>query len=43
MDNEIVIRVASFLPAFILIALWEFLAQRRSLTVSKRSRWMSNL
>jgi sterol desaturase/sphingolipid hydroxylase (fatty acid hydroxylase superfamily) len=43
MGNEIVIRVGSFLPAFILIAIWEVLAQRRSLTVSKKSRWMSNL
>jgi sterol desaturase/sphingolipid hydroxylase (fatty acid hydroxylase superfamily) len=43
MDHEIIIRVAAFLPAFTLIATWEFLAQRRSLTVSKKSRWLSNL
>jgi sterol desaturase/sphingolipid hydroxylase (fatty acid hydroxylase superfamily) len=43
MNNEIIIRVGSFLPAFILIAIWEVLAQRRSLTVSKKNRWMSNL
>jgi sterol desaturase/sphingolipid hydroxylase (fatty acid hydroxylase superfamily) len=43
MNNEIIIRVGSFLPAFILIAIWEITAQRRSLTTSKNIRWISNL
>jgi sterol desaturase/sphingolipid hydroxylase (fatty acid hydroxylase superfamily) len=43
MNNEIIIRVGSFLPAFILIAIWEITAQRRSLTTSKKNRWISNL
>jgi sterol desaturase/sphingolipid hydroxylase (fatty acid hydroxylase superfamily) len=43
MNNEIIIRVGSFLPAFILIAIWEITAQRRSLTTSKKIRWISNL
>jgi len=43
MNNEIVIRVGSFLTVFILIALWEIVARRRSLTTSKKARWFSNL
>jgi len=43
MNNEIIIRVGSFLPAFILVAMWEILSQRRSLTTSKKNRWISNL
>jgi len=34
--------MGSFLPAFILIAVWEILAQRRPLTTSKKIRWVSN-
>ena len=43
MNTEIIIRVGSFLPAFLLVAMWELLAQRRSLTTSKKNRWISNL
>jgi sterol desaturase/sphingolipid hydroxylase (fatty acid hydroxylase superfamily) len=43
MNNEIIIRVGSFLPAFLLVAMWEILSQRRSLTTSKKNRWISNL
>ena len=43
MENEIFIRVGSFLTVFILIALWEIVARRRSLTTSKKGRWFSNL
>ena len=43
MNNEIIIRIGSFLAAFLVIAIWEILAQRRSLTTSKKNRWISNL
>ena len=43
MDNEIIIRVGSFLAVFIIIALWEIAARRRSLTTSKKVRWFSNI
>jgi sterol desaturase/sphingolipid hydroxylase (fatty acid hydroxylase superfamily) len=43
MNHEIIIRVGSFLAVFILIALWEILARRRSLTTSKKVRWFNNL
>ncbi len=43
MNSEIIIRVGSFLPAFLLVAMWELLSQRRSLTTSKKNRWISNL
>jgi sterol desaturase/sphingolipid hydroxylase (fatty acid hydroxylase superfamily) len=43
MNNEVVIRVGSFVTVFILIALWEIVARRRSLTTSKKERWFSNL
>jgi hypothetical protein len=43
MNNEFIIRVGSFLAAFLLVAMWEFLSQRRSLTTSKKNRWISNL
>ena len=41
--NEPVIRLAFFLVVFAVIGLWEFLAPRRALTVSKTMRWASNL
>ncbi len=43
MNNEIIIRVGSFLAVFSLIALWEIVARRRSLTTSKMVRWFNNL
>lgn len=41
--NEPVIRLAFFLGVFALIGLWEVVAPRRALTVSKVLRWTSNL
>jgi len=43
MPNEIAIRIVFFISIFVLVALWEFLAPRRTLTTSKRIRWASNL
>ncbi|MDH5692460.1 MAG: sterol desaturase family protein [Gammaproteobacteria bacterium] len=37
------IRLAFFFGTFVLIALWEFLAPRRALTVSKVLRWTNNI
>lgn len=41
--NEIVIRLGFFIVIFILMALWEVLAPRRELTVSRAVRWTNNL
>ena len=41
--NEITIRVGFFLGALIILSLWEWLAPRRRLTISKAKRWISNL
>lgn len=41
--NEAPIRLGLFLGIFVLLAVWELLAPRRALTVSKTWRWMSNL
>jgi len=43
MNNEIIIRVGSFLAVFIMIALWEIVARRRALTTPKKVRWFNNL
>ena len=43
MNNEIIIRVGSFLAVFSFIALWEIAARRRPLMTSKRVRWFNNL
>ncbi len=43
MSNEAVIRLSFFLGIFAVMALWEFLAPRRALTVSKVLRWSNNL
>ncbi len=42
-SNEAVIRLSFFLGIFALMALWEFIAPRRALTVSKVVRWTNNL
>jgi len=42
-SNEPVIRLGFFIASFILIALWELIAPRRALTVSKAIRWLNNL
>ena len=41
--NEPVIRLGFFLGIFAAVGLWEVLAPRRALTVSKAYRWASNL
>ncbi len=43
MTNEKEIRLGFFLGTFILIALWEVMAPKRALTVSKAIRWLNNL
>lgn len=40
---EVAIRLGFFFGVFALIAIWEVLAPRRSLTTSKTMRWLSNL
>ena len=42
-ENEVAIRLSFFFGIFGLMALWEFLAPRRALTVSKTVRWVNNL
>ncbi len=39
---EIAVRVGFFLSVLLLMALWEVLAPRRSLTVRRAPRWASN-
>ena len=41
--NEAAIRLGFFLGMFALIGIWEALAPRRALTISKALRWTSNL
>jgi sterol desaturase/sphingolipid hydroxylase (fatty acid hydroxylase superfamily) len=41
--HEAAIRLGAFLGIFAIMALWELLAPRRALTVSKPLRWASNL
>jgi sterol desaturase/sphingolipid hydroxylase (fatty acid hydroxylase superfamily) len=43
LDHEPVIRLAAFAVVFALVALWEVLAPRRTLTVSKALRWANNV
>tara|TARA_R110002167_G_scaffold51814_10_gene149970 strand:+ start:2831 stop:3694 length:864 start_codon:yes stop_codon:yes gene_type:complete len=42
-QHEITIRLSFFFGVFALMALWEVLTPRRSLTVSKAMRWVNNL
>ncbi len=41
--HEAIVRVGFFLAVFGLVALWEILAPRRSLTIGKTLRWVNNL
>jgi sterol desaturase/sphingolipid hydroxylase (fatty acid hydroxylase superfamily) len=41
--NEPFIRLGFFIGTFIIIALWEVIAPKRALTVSKVIRWLNNL
>ena len=43
MSNEAVIRLSFFLGVFAVMAIWEIIAPRRALTVSKVLRWTNNL
>jgi sterol desaturase/sphingolipid hydroxylase (fatty acid hydroxylase superfamily) len=43
MQNEIVTRLTFFFGIFVVMAVWELAAPRRSLTTSKTVRWISNL
>jgi sterol desaturase/sphingolipid hydroxylase (fatty acid hydroxylase superfamily) len=43
LDHEPAIRLAFFVGVFAAIALWEVVAPRRALTVSKALRWANNL
>ncbi|MCW8992916.1 MAG: sterol desaturase family protein, partial [Gammaproteobacteria bacterium] len=43
MQNEVPIRLGFFFGILLLIALWELVAPRRALTVSKALRWSNNL
>jgi len=43
MENEIAIRLIVFLVIFAAMAYWEHRAPRRTLTTSKKTRWISNL
>ena len=43
MSNEPVIRLSFFLGIFAVMTIWEIIAPRRALTVSKIVRWTNNL
>ena len=43
LNNEINIRLGFFFGMFALVAIWEVIAPRRALTVSKLLRWSNNL
>ena len=43
MRNEVTIRLGFFLGVLALMAIWEVLAPRRALTISKTARWFANL
>lgn len=43
MKNEPAIRLAFFIGIFIIMAIWELITPRRTLTVSKVIRWTNNL
>ncbi len=43
LQNEMPVRLGFFFGVFAIMALWEILAPRRALTVSKAVRWANNL
>ncbi len=43
LQHEVTIRLLSFFGIFAVMALWEWIAPRRTLTVSKAVRWLNNL
>ncbi len=42
-EHEVTLRLTFFVGVFAIMALWEILAPRRALTVSKITRWVNNL
>lgn len=42
-SSEVVIRLGFFIGTFVVIALWEVIAPKRALTVSKAVRWFNNI
>ena len=42
-NNEVAVRLGFFIGTFIVVALWEVVAPKRALTVSKAIRWMNNI
>jgi sterol desaturase/sphingolipid hydroxylase (fatty acid hydroxylase superfamily) len=43
LDNEITIRLVFFFGVFAVMTVWEIMAPRRALTISKTLRWANNL
>jgi sterol desaturase/sphingolipid hydroxylase (fatty acid hydroxylase superfamily) len=43
LTNEVTIRLSFFFGVFAIMAIWEVIAPRRALTVSKTIRWVNNL
>jgi sterol desaturase/sphingolipid hydroxylase (fatty acid hydroxylase superfamily) len=43
LENEVTIRLSFFFGVFTIMAVWEILAPKRALTVSKFIRWINNL
>jgi sterol desaturase/sphingolipid hydroxylase (fatty acid hydroxylase superfamily) len=43
LQNEAVLRLSFFIGVFVVMAVWEMLAPRRALTLSKVLRWTNNL
>ena len=43
LNNEITLRLGFFMGVFVLMALWEIVAPRRKLLLSKSLRWANNL
>jgi sterol desaturase/sphingolipid hydroxylase (fatty acid hydroxylase superfamily) len=43
LENEVIIRLSFFFGVFAFMVLWEIIAPRRALTVSKFIRWSNNL
>ena len=42
-SNEVTIRLGFFISIFAIVALWELVAPKRALTVSKAVRWFNNI
>ena len=42
-ENEVVVRLGFFFGTLFLMFIWELLAPKRQLSVSKTKRWISNL